>query len=209
MQRFCLEPQDGHFHRHEIISIADSVVRCLVKPGSVALVPTETVYGLVCRWDDRAAIEKIYDLKQRSETKPLALFVASSDQLDPAEVILTPTALRLTEAFCPGPITLIVANREGKTTGFRIPDHPLIHQLLRQTGFPLASTSANRSGRPNALNIEQALAELNGEPDVVIDAGPLPADARASTVIDVSGPDWKILREGPITAADITAALQT
>ncbi|MDD3118472.1 MAG: Sua5/YciO/YrdC/YwlC family protein, partial [Victivallales bacterium] len=93
------------------------------------------------------------------------------------------------------------------TVGFRIPDHPLILRLLRQLDFPLASTSANRSGRPNAQTVTQALAELSGTPDAVVDAGPLPAAARASTVIDLSGKSWRILREGPISAAAVKCLL--
>jgi len=192
----------------ELARGVEAAQRILSAPGCVALVPTETVYGLTCRWDDRAAIERIYDLKQRSDTKPLALFVASTEQLSRTGALLPDTARKLTAAFCPGPITLIVPNQAGSTTGFRIPDHPLLHKLLQALPFPLAQTSANRSGRPNALTVDEALAELCGTPDLVIDAGALSADAKASTVVNLACSPWKMLREGLISEAEITRIIQ-
>ena len=191
----------------ELAAATDLCAATLHQPGAVALVPTETVYGLVCRWDDHAAVERIYNLKDRSENKPLALFVAAPEQLTRLGVDLPENAIKLATACCPGPITIIIPGQEGKTVGFRIPDHPLILQLLRRIGFPLASTSANRSGRPNARTVDQALAELVGAPDAVVDAGALPETAQASTVVDLSHGDWRILREGPISAAAIKAIL--
>ena len=80
--------------------------------------------------------------------------------------------------------------------------------LLREYGKPLASTSANRSGEPSTLNVEDALRGLVGKPDYVLDAGAIPTGSRASTVIavDESG-EWKILREGPVTAEEIRQRL--
>ena len=190
-----------------VATAAELCAASLQQPQAVLLVPTETVYGLVCRHDDRPAVERIYDLKARSENKPLALFVASPQQLIDMGIQLPQSALKLAAAFCPGPVTLIVMGPDGKTVGFRIPDHPLILQLLKKVGFPLASTSANRSGRPNAMTVAQALAELDGQPDITVDSGPLPPDAQASTVIDLSQGGWKILREGPVSAADIERIL--
>ncbi len=186
----------------------DAACAMLQVPGAVLLIPTETVYGLVCRWDDAAAREKIYALKERDGRKPLAMFAASAAALDGAGVVLDGNPRRLLECFTPGPITIIASNRDGSTTGFRIPDHPFVKALLERCGVPLASTSANHSGSPNALSVKEALSELAGEVDLVIDAGAIPPDSRASTVVDVSKTgSWRILRQGPVTEEAVRTAL--
>jgi L-threonylcarbamoyladenylate synthase len=109
-----------------------------------------------------------------------------------------PRAARiLAEKFCPGPITIIIPDGKGSTFGFRIPDHPFIIELLKASGRTFASTSANLSGQPAALNVDDALASIDGTPEVVVDWGPLPPDSKASTVVMVNADSsWKILREG-------------
>lgn len=172
--------------------------------GSVLLVPTETVYGLVCKASDRDATRKIYELKKRSENKPLALFVHDTEMLKKTNALLLPAAEKLASKLCPGPVTIIVPDKSGNSrTGFRIPDHSFILNLLKGLGEPLASTSANLSGKPPALTVAEALADFNGEPELVVDNGPLPENAVASTVVDFSADGFKILREGPISEKTI------
>lgn len=179
--------------------IAEAVHQ-LQNPGNVLLVPTETVYGLVCAWDDPVARAGIYELKHRAENKPFAAFLPDLDRL-PQEVDSLPdAAIRIASAFCPGPLTLIVPDKNGSTFGFRIPDHPFILELLRAFGKPLASTSANLSGNPPALSVQQGLADIDGEVALAIDGGVLPSDSKASTIILVNRDStWKILRPGPVT----------
>lgn len=168
--------------------------------GSVLLVPTETVYGLVCRASDKEAAKKIYELKKRSENKPLALFVHDTEMLKKTDALLLPAAEKLASRLCPGPLTIIVPDKSGNSkTGFRIPDHGFILELLRKLGEPLASTSANLSGKPPALTVAEALADFNGEPELAVDNGPLPENAIASTVVDFSADGFRILREGPVS----------
>ncbi len=171
------------------------------------LVPTETVYGLVCRWDDKAAVERIYELKGRGKAKPLALFVDSVDTLKNFDFYLNENAEKLASKLCPGALTVVVPTPAGGTLGFRIPDHSFVLELLQKIGYPLASTSANRSGEPNALNVEDALAMLNGEPDVVIDGGAIPPDRQASTVVMALDDKLKILRPGPISEDQLYSAI--
>lgn len=181
-------------------AVPDSL-KVLQRSGSVLLVPTETVYGLVCSWKDDAARARIYELKHRSENKPLAAFVASVKDLPPEILPLPDNARHITEAFCPGPVTLVVPDRNGSTFGFRIPDHPFILDLLRAYGGALASTSANLSGKKAALSVPEALESIAGEVDLAVDGGVLKADSLASTVIRIfEDSSWKILREGPVTA---------
>lgn len=181
----------------------------LKKQGRVLLVPTETVYGLVCSWNDPVARARIYELKHRAENKPFAAFVPDVQALPEDAGVLPDAARKIAEAFCPGPVTLVVPAKDGSTFGFRIPDHPFIQQLLKTYGGALASTSANLSGTPAALCVEDALKSIDGEPALAVDDGPLPSGSKASTVIRVFADNtWKILREGPVSADQIAKAVQ-
>ena len=177
---------------------ADAALAALSEPGAVILVPTETVYGLVCRADDAAAVRRIYDLKVRSDSKPLGWFVADWRCLSRFGVRLEGLPAELAAKHCPGPITIIAPRTDGTTVGFRIPDHPFVLELLRRIGCPLAQTSANRSGCPNVLTVEEALAELSGELSLAVDGGPIQPGALASTVVDATGSAPRILRQGAL-----------
>lgn len=178
------------------------------KTDAVLLVPTETVYGLVCDWNSAGGRDRIYQMKQRPENKLLAAFLPDIDAVYDFVPTLSETAEKIARAFMPGPITLVVPDGQGGTFGFRIPDHPMLLPLLREYGKPLASTSANRSGEPSTLNVEDALRGLVGQPDYVLDAGAIPAGSCASTVIAVNETgEWKILREGPVSAEEIRQRL--
>jgi len=188
-------------------SAADFFRRILLKDDGVLLVPTETVYGLVCDASHEAARAKIYEMKCRPSSKLLTLFFPSVGAAAASLPELPETAKRFAAAFCPGAITLVVPDGDG-FTGFRIPDHPVLLTLLERYGRPLASTSANRSGRPAAHTVDEALASLAFPPDGVLDGGPIPPDSAASTVVKVERDGaWCILRPGPVTSAMLQAAL--
>ena len=95
-------------------------------------------------------------------------------------------------------MTIISATNSGTTQGYRIPDHPLITGILEALDEPLAQTSANSSGEPDARSCTEALSQLNGEVDFFVDGGTLPDDALASTVADTSSGRIKVLRRGAI-----------
>lgn len=202
MKKFDLRKDDT-------VEIIDDCVEVLKRPGAVLLVPTETVYGLVCRWDDKKAVDRIYELKGREKAKPLALFADSVGTLKKFDLYLNENAEKLASKLCPGALTVVVPTPAGDTLGFRIPDHPFVLKLLRKLGYPLASTSANRSGEPNALDVDAALAMLDGEPDVVIDGGAIPHDRQASTVVMALDDELKILREGPIGEDQLYSAINS
>jgi len=179
----------------------------LRREDGVLLVPTETVYGLVCDAAHEAARAKIYEMKRRPASKLLTLFFASVQAASDAFPAMPETAKRFAAAFCPGPVTLIVPDGDA-FTGFRIPDHPALLRLLSVYGRPLASTSANLSGQPPAHSADEALASLALPPDGVMDGSPIPPDSVASTVIKVERDGaWSILRAGPVTEEMLRAAL--
>ena len=181
----------------DIENCASCVAEVLNKPGSVALVPTETVYGLVARVGDEAACRKIFELKQRSEAKVLGWFVADWRTLSEYGVQLAGIPCELAEKYCPGAITIIAPLKNGGTLGFRSPAHPLLQEILKLTG-PLYQTSANLSGQPDPLDAASALTQLWGEPDIAVDGGKLPEGAQGSTVVDATGKELRILRQGAL-----------
>lgn len=184
--------------------LLEQALRLLQKPGSVLLIPTETVYGLVCNWQDDQARERIYTLKARDGKKPLAMFASSPVMAEKYGVKLNDDARKLLENFAPGPITVIAPGDEKyPTIGVRIPDHTFVLELLKRSNMALASTSANASGMPNVLNVADAIAQLDGEVDLVVDGGTLPEDAAASTVVTVCETPCRILRQGPISESAI------
>ena len=189
-------------------SAAEVFREVLRRDDGVLLVPTETVYGLVCDASHEAARAKIYEMKRRPASKLLTLFFASRQAVEAAFPAMPETAKRFAAAFCPGPVTLIVPDGDA-FTGFRIPDHPALLNLLKAYGRPLASTSANLSGQPPAHTVDEALASLAFPPDGVLDGGAIPPESAASTVIKVERDGaWSILRPGPVTEDMLRAALK-
>ena len=189
-------------------SAAEVFREVLRRDDGVLLVPTETVYGLVCDASHEAARAKIYEMKRRPASKLLTLFFASRQAAEAAFPAMPETAKRFAAAFCPGPVTLIVPDGDA-FTGFRIPDHPALLNLLKSCGRPLASTSANLSGQPPAHTVDEALASLAFPPDGVLDGGAIPPESAASTVIKVERDGaWSILRPGPVTEDMLLAALK-
>lgn len=165
--------------------------------GNVAVVPTETVYGIVSKLDP-AGSERIYALKHRAANKRLGWFVGDWRQLEEYGVKLTPTVVRLAELYTPGAITIIAPDASGNGIGFRVPDHPFLAALLAELRCPLLQTSANLSGEPESLSLASALAHLTGEVDIAVDGGSLPVGALASTVVDVRADRPVILRQGAL-----------
>jgi L-threonylcarbamoyladenylate synthase len=168
----------------------------LLRAGKVVAFPTDTVYGLAAATGP--AVRRVYELKGRDAGKPLVLMGADPESFGD-RIRVGPAALRYMRRFWPGPLTLVLPSGEG-TVGVRVPDHPLTLQLLRAAG-PLWTTSANRSGRPEALTADDVAAELP-EVDAVLDGGRAPGGT-PSTVLDLSGPRPRVLREGAIPLSDL------
>ena len=180
-----------------ITEAASAVAEALRAPDAVAVVPTETVYGVVSRVTPGGS-ERIYALKHRAGSKRLGWFVGDWRGLEKYGVRLTPTVRKFAERFMPGAITIIAPTEDGGSIGFRVPDHPFLAALLAELGEPLFQTSANLSGAPDSLTLDDALAGLDGEVDAAVDGGALPPGSLASTVVDASTEPPRILRQGAL-----------
>lgn len=170
----------------------------LVRGGGVIAFPTDTVYGLGAAADDELAQKRVYAMKNRPVGMPLILMVAARSQLE-GWVHIDARAEAVIERWWPGPLTVILHASGGGTLGVRVPNHEVALELLRAAG-PLMTTSANLHGDEPAMTAEEAL-QVPGLA-AVIDGGRAPGGT-ASTVVDLSGPEIHILREGAIPAAHV------
>ena len=175
-----------------------------IRRGLVVGLPTDTVYGLGVDPLNESAVAKLYDLKGRPEHKPVGVLVASAVQASEFGEI-EGDARNLAELHWPGALTLVVTpkviladwvgDRQRRTVGVRVPDHPTAIRLLEEVG-PLAVTSANVSSGPETLDDEQARS-IFGDRVAEYLPGRCPG-GMASTVVDATGVGIAVLREGPI-----------
>jgi L-threonylcarbamoyladenylate synthase len=181
--------------------------------GGIVAIPTDTVYGIAALPDNAAAIDRIYEAKGRPAEKALPILVSSAEAA--ARLAhFSPLAWRLCLAFWPGALTLVVqadadfrslALSADGTIGLRMPASDLALQILAGAGGVLAVTSANLSGLPAARSPAEALDQLQGRIDAIVDGG-VCAGGVASTVVRALGDAPEILREGAIPAEKIAHA---
>ncbi|MFV8163138.1 L-threonylcarbamoyladenylate synthase [Mycobacterium sp. 134] len=181
-----------------------------VKGGRLVVMPTDTVYGIGADAFDRDAVGSLLAAKGRGRNMPVGVFVGSWNTIDGLVYSVPPAARELIRAFWPGALSLVVTQAPslqwdlGDANGsvmLRMPLHPVAIELLREVG-PMAQSSANVSGRPAAVTAAQAHEQLGDKVEVYLDGGPAEQQA-ASTIVDLTGDQPRILRTGPISAADI------
>ncbi|BBX29975.1 L-threonylcarbamoyladenylate synthase [Mycolicibacterium alvei] len=181
-----------------------------VKGGRLVVMPTDTVYGIGADAFDRDAVGSLLAAKGRSRNMPVGVFVGSWNTIDGLVYSVPPAARELIRAFWPGALSLIVTQAPslqwdlGDANGnvmLRMPMHPVAIELLREVG-PMAQSSANVSGQPAAVTAAAAHEQLGDKVEVYLDGGPAEQQA-ASTIVDLTGVQPRILRTGPISAGDI------
>ncbi|BBY31110.1 L-threonylcarbamoyladenylate synthase [Mycolicibacterium sediminis] len=185
-----------------------------LKDGQLVVMPTDTVYGIGANAFDGTAVSSLLAAKGRGRDMPVPVLVGSWHTIDGLVYSVPATARELIRAFWPGALSLVVRQAPslqwdlGDANGtvmLRMPLHPVAIELLREVG-PLAVSSANVSGQPAAVTAADAQAQLGDLVDVYLEAGPSARQA-ASTIVDLTGPQPRVLRQGPITADAIAAVL--
>lgn len=187
----------------------------LIRAGEPVAVPTETVYGLAADATDDQAVAAIYAAKGRPGFNPLIVHVADWDMAERI-AYFADSARALAKAYWPGPLTLVLPLREGSgiaprvtaglpTIALRMPAHPAMLGLIRESGKPLAAPSANRSGAISPTRAEHVLASLGGKVRMILDAGPT-SEGVESTIAAPEDASVRLLRPGSITAAMLTEA---
>ena len=170
--------------------------------GGVAVIPTDTVYGLAARPDVPEAVERLYTIKGREAKKPIALLASDLDAIGRFGFAVTGRARELAERHWPGALTMVIGRTEPDGTvrweGFRIPDHDRTRRLIASCGGVLRVTSANLSGRRPATDAPQALADVGLSADYVVDDGVSPGGVPSTVIrVNVDG-TIEVLREGAI-----------
>jgi tRNA threonylcarbamoyl adenosine modification protein (Sua5/YciO/YrdC/YwlC family) len=163
-------------------------IAAVLRAGGVALLPTDTIYGLHASATNEQAVARIRSMKERGDQKPFVIIAASIEQLTALGATI-PDALR---HIWPAPLTAILASRE-TTIAARVPDLPWLRALLQRTG-PLVSTSANRSGEPPITTPGMLALDLLEAVDALLDAGP--REGQPSTIVDFTGDEPRLVREG-------------
>lgn len=177
----------------------------VLKNGGLIAFPTDTVYGLASLPFKAEYVERLFAAKGRNSSRAIAVLIGQVADIPLVAAELSARSKKLAEAFWPGPLTLVVpknprlpqALSQDDTVGVRMPDHPIALALLRAIG-PLAVTSANCSGMSNTSTADEVMAQLGGRIHLVLDGGRVPGGV-PSTVVDCSGAELAILREGPIS----------
>ncbi len=189
------EGDDGN---HCAVAIAEQI-----GTGAIGIIPTETVYGIVCDVGNDAGIGRIYTLKHRDSEKKLQVLIGCIADITACGVVRDPVIDRIAAAFWPGPLTLVTPAESGETIGLRMPKHWFIQRVLRTLGRPVRATSANISGEdPNdcAANNFRSLAP---HIDFLVRADGV--CGLASTVVKYTAGQITLLREGVISMAKILA----
>ncbi|MFP4135316.1 MAG: L-threonylcarbamoyladenylate synthase [Halothece sp.] len=181
-----------------------------LKKGAILLYPTDTVYAIGCDLSVKSAVERVRSLKRLSNEKPLT-FLCSSLSNIAAYALVSDEAYRLMKRLIPGTYTFLlpatkavprlVMNPKRKTTGIRVPNHTLCQSLLKTLGNPIISTSAylrDDEGELSTLDYEKArlFDELDKLVDIILDDGSQDLQTEVSTIIDLTGKQPKIIREG-------------
>ena len=207
-QRLTTASEDEREDAIEAASLA-------VQRGELVVIPTDTVYGIGADAFDPAAVRALLEAKGRGREMPPPVLVSSATTLDALAVRVPGYARALVEAFWPGPLTVVCHQQTslqwdlGDTRGtvaVRMPDHEVALELLERTG-PLAVSSANKTGMPAATTADQAVEMLGESVAVVVDAGQSPG-GQASTIIDCTGTQGRVLRRGALDLDLLNAVLE-
>jgi L-threonylcarbamoyladenylate synthase len=185
-----------------------------VRSGRLVVLPTDTLYGIGADAFSSAAVRALLVAKGRGPDMPVPVLVGSWSTIDGLVTAVPGAARELVEAFWPGGLSLVLPHAPslswdlGATRGtvmLRMPLHPVALELLRDVG-PMAVSSANISGRAPATTVEEASGQLGETVSVYLDGGPCRVGV-ASTIVDLTGDEPRILREGAVSVAEITAVL--
>lgn len=183
-----------------------------LKKHAILAFPTDTVYGVGVLSGSLGDLNRLKQAKHRPETKPIPVMAARADMLAPIAVV-DERARKIMDAFLPGPLTLILPLKDDvdrrftngmDTVAVRIPDDAFVLAMIEQAGAPLFVTSANLSGEPTALTTEDVLRSLKDIDGIVEGTC---AQLQASTIVDCTGEELRILRPGPVSLEELNAAL--
>jgi len=183
----------------------DRVIQCakMIRQGGLVIFPTETVYGIAADYTNAKALKRLREVKKRADDKPFAVLIARKEFVDLLSDSADIAAYKLIDEFWPGPLTIVMSGKEPEqTVGIRMPNNLIALNLIYQAQCVIAAPSANLEGNLPPLTCQEALNDLDGLVDMAIDGGSVTV-GQSSTVVDLTAPDRKIIRQGPITSEEI------
>ncbi len=187
----------------------------ILRTGGLVAFPTETVYGLGAHALNAAAVQRVFASKGRPSSDPLIVHLYDRSSLPLVAAEIMPLVDRLSNAFWPGPLTLIlprvaavpsIVSAGRDTIAVRVPAHPIARELLYVAGMPIAAPSANRFGHTSPTTAAHVLADLDGRIDCVLDGGPTPIGVE-STVLDLTTEPPTVLRPGGVSVEQLREAI--
>lgn len=187
-----------------------SEVATYIRSGGIVIHPTETCYGITCDVTNAVAVQKLFSLKQRPISQPVSALYPSLVSAK-EDLLFSPLASSIAQKYLPGPLTIVLPVRQdphfyihvtadskpAQTIGLRISSHLFTQSLVQAVGSPIATTSANLHGKENPYSAEDVRVQLGDNEYLLIDGGML-AKTPPSTVVEIIGSNWKILRQGDI-----------
>ena len=183
----------------------------VIKSGGIVVFPTETVYGIGANGLNENAVKRLYEAKQRPFNKPISLLVNSIDMINEIAKDITELEYDLMRKFFPGPLTIILKKKDivpnivtanSNTVGVRMPANETALKLIEYAGVPIATPSANISGKPSATNLKEVMENFGEEVDYYIDGGTSKIGI-ASTIVQVIDEVPHVLRQGSISKEEI------
>lgn len=195
------------YSKEEINAVANAL-----QNHKIIALPTDTVYGVGVMYGDLKDLQRLKNAKHRPETKPIPMMVSSIEHMEQVAVV-DERVKKIAEQFLPGALTLVLKVKDNvpkeytnglDTIAIRIPDEPFILRVIDELNTPLLVTSANQSGAKTALTSDDVLEQLPDIDGLVL--GKCRA-LQASTIVDCTQENLKILRPGPITLEQLEACL--
>ncbi len=217
-QRPTMPMTQNHTHLStELVRLPGDLSRAISRAiellgrGEIAVVPTETIYGLCCRADKASSVAKLFAVKGRDLAKVSAVFVASPADIERYAFIEHAAARSVIDKLLPGPLTVILRSRikampgvvgADDLIGFRVSSDPFVTQICRNVGAPLIATSANKSGGPDCRTEQEIIEAFEGAVPLIVLHGDLTA-ATPSTVVDLSREQPRLVRQGTVPFAEV------
>ena len=183
----------------------------IIKEGGIVIFPTETVYGIGTNGLDKEAIKRLYEIKQRPLNKPISLLVSNIEMVNQVAKNISKLEYKIMQNFFPGSLTIILEKKDivpdiltanTNTVGIRMPSGEIARKLIEYAGIPIATPSANISGKPSGTNIKDIQKDFEGKVDYFIDNGESKLGI-PSTIVRVINNEVHILRHGSISKEEI------
>lgn len=183
----------------------------IIRKSGIVIFPTETVYGIGANGLDEVAIKKLYEVKQRPLNKPISLLVSDMNMINKIAKDITELEYKLMQKFFPGPFTIVLKKKDivsnivtsnQNTVGVRMPSGEIARKLVEYAGVPIATPSANISGKPSGTNLKDIMKDFEKKVDYFIDGGESKIGI-ASTIVKVIDNVPHILRQGSISKEQI------